>query len=184
MVANAASGLSRWPALKRPKVPSKDCAVSMFVVDASSSTLLIPKANVPRVKNDQAAVGLAAAVAAVGLAEAGLAAAAAVAAAAPTETQLLLLNNVARSTIDDVVVPMTAKVLPEPVAVAAAAVDATRTGMHEDAAATTIGMIDSSPNVFAVKPSRTFGSAGAQTCTRAGLPFRLDEQGRKTPQAL
>jgi len=135
----------------------------MFVVDASSSTLLIPKANVPRVKNDQAAVGLAAAVAAVGLAEAGLAAAAAVAAAAPTETQLLLLSNAVRSTIDDVAAPMTAKVLPEQAAAAVAA-DATRTGTREDAVKT-IGMIDSSPNVFAVKPSTTFGSAGAQTCT-------------------
>lgn len=138
--------------------------MSMFVVDASSSTLLIPKANVPRVKNDQAAVGLAAAVAAVGLAAAGSAAAVAAVAEAPTETQLLLLNNAVRSTTDDVVAPMTAKVLPAPAAVAVAAADATRTGMHEDAART-IGMIDSSPNVFAVKPSSTFGRAGTQTYT-------------------
>lgn len=163
MVANAASGLSRWPALKRPKVPSKDCAVSMFVVDASSSTLLIPKANVPRVKNDQAVVGLAAAVV-VGLA----AAVAGLSAAAVAAVARLLLNNDAHSTIvDDVALTTVRDLLALALAVAAAvvAVGETRTGIRE-AAERTIGTIDSFPNVFAVKPVHAFGPASA----RSGLP--------------
>lgn len=163
MVANAASGLSRWPAQKRPKVPSKDCAVSTFAADASLSILLIPKANVPRVKNDQAVVGLAAAVV-VGLA----AAVAGLSAAVVAAVARLRLNNDAHSTIVDDVALTTVRALRAlvlAVAAAAVAVGATRTGIREDAART-IGTIDLSPNVFAVKPVHAFGPASA----RIGLP--------------
>lgn len=136
--------------------------MSTFAVDASLSILLIPKANVPRVKNDQAVVGLAAAVV-VGLA----AAVAGLSAAAVAAVARLLLNNDAHSTIDDDVALTTARDLPAPaLAVAAAvAVGATRTGIRE-AVARTIGTIDSFPNVFAVKPSSAFGPA----CAQLGLP--------------
>lgn len=125
-----------------------DFAVSTFVVDVSSSTSHIPKVNVLRVKNVQAAVVavVMAAAAAAAVTPAAVVALVAVVAAAVTAQLLLPLHNVAPSMTVDVVAHTMAKVPLVPVVVQVPADVATRTGMRV-AAPTTIGTTDRRPSV-------------------------------------
>jgi hypothetical protein len=148
MVANAASGLSQWPLPKRPTAPSTDCEVSTFAVDDSSSTLRIPKANVPRVKNVRVAVAAMVVAAAAVATSAVVAVVAVVLLAAATALRLRLLHNAVPSMIVDAVVHTMAKVLQVLlvlVLVLVAADVATRTGIRA-LAPMTIGTSDHSPS--------------------------------------